>query len=132
MARSNNLTSNDRLILEALQQALSPLSAHAILATLQSSPIKAPVQVYRSLRKLEQRGLVHRIEALNAYVACSGGQREHRPAFAICRDCGSVSEFENKHTALLAKGALPGFTVEHVSLEVVGQCQDCQRARSQM
>jgi Fur family zinc uptake transcriptional regulator len=132
MPKSNELTSNDRRVLEALQRASSPLSAHAILATLQSSPIRAPVQVYRSLRKLGRRGLAHRIEALNAYVACSGGHGDHRPAFAICRDCGSVSEFENKHTALLAKAALPGFTVEHVSLEVVGHCRDCQQARSQM
>ena len=94
-----------------------PLSAYDILDRARSEALKAPVQVYRALQKLEGRGLVHRIEALNAFVACSEHdescsgqeQQEHRhprigPGFVICRDCGSVREFEDARVAGIADG----------------------------
>jgi Fur family zinc uptake transcriptional regulator len=94
------LSKNDRKVLSALGRAVKPLSAYDILDRARSDALKAPVQVYRALQKLESRGLVHRIEALNAFVACREHDEtcserehrhaEHRPGFVICRDCGSV------------------------------------------
>ncbi len=66
-----DLNKNDKKVLSALGRSEKPLSAYDILDRARSDALKAPVQVYRALEKLESRGLVHRIEALNAFVACS-------------------------------------------------------------
>lgn len=131
------LNRNDRKVLSALGRSEKPLSAYDILDRARSDALKAPVQVYRALQKLESRGLVHRIEALNAFVACSEHgesctKREHvherhRPGFVICRDCGAVREFEDARIAGIARDAAgPGFAVELVALEVYGHCAACR------
>jgi Fur family transcriptional regulator, zinc uptake regulator len=138
--KPRQLSDNDQSVLSALGQAEKPLSAYDILDRARSEALKAPVQVYRALEKLEDRGLVHRIEALNAFVACSehdeacrGHEHRHaahRPGFVICRDCGTVREFEEERVSGIAeKAAGKGFAIELVSLEVYGRCAAC-RARA--
>lgn len=132
------LNDNDQSVLSALGASARPLSAYDILGQARGAALKAPVQVYRSLEKLERRGFVHRIEALNAFVACADHGHEHdhascnhRPGFVICRDCGNVREFEDERLAALAEAAAgPGFSIELVSLEVYGCCAACQPAGS--
>jgi Fur family zinc uptake transcriptional regulator len=123
------LNDNDRSVLGALSGSQRPLSAYDILERARSADLKAPVQVYRALQKLQSRGLVHRIEALNAFVACCEHEPgKHRPGFVICRDCGSVREFEDRRVAKIAAAAAgPKFSVDLVSLEVYGHCASCQR-----
>jgi|SRR5215207_7799585 len=112
--RQSNLSANDERILEVLRRSTQPLSAHAILAEARAPQIRAAMQVYRSLAKLERRDLVHRVEALSAYVTCTGDEGErHRPGFSICRSCGTVAEFEDERvTRIAAQAAEPGFAVE--------------------
>ena len=125
-----DLTSNDSVVLGTLEKAGKPLSAYDILDSAPSGTLKAPVQVYRALQKLEDRGLVHRIEALNAFVACSdAGHPRHEPAFVICRKCGEVREFEDDRLIEVArKAAGPGFAMDTVSVEVFGLCARCGEA----
>ena len=138
---SPELSKNDRKVLSALDRSEKPLSAYDILHRARSDALKAPVQVYRALEKLVSRGLVHRIEALNAFVACSDCgdaahhlgpghvHADHRPGFVICRDCGNVREFEDERVAgIAADAAGEGFAVDLVSLEVYGRCAACQQA----
>jgi Fur family transcriptional regulator, zinc uptake regulator len=135
------LNRNDKKVLSALGRSEKPLSAYDILDRARSDALKAPVQVYRALEKLESRGLVHRIEALNAFVACSehdddcAGQEQehrhpaHRPGFVICRDCGSVREFQDPRVAkIAAEAAGEGFAVDFVALEVYGRYAACRAA----
>jgi Fur family transcriptional regulator, zinc uptake regulator len=133
------LNRNDKKVLSALGRSEKPLSAYDILDRARSEALKAPVQVYRALEKLEGRGLVHRIEALNAFVACSEHDEHcrahehrhaaHRPGFVICRACGSVREFEDARVAAIAEDAAgEGFAVEFVALEVYGRCAPCRAA----
>jgi len=137
--RSPQLNDNDQSVLDALGGAARPLSAYDILDRARSGALKAPVQVYRALEKLERRGLVHRIEALNAFVACSehdegcrAGDHQHprhRPGFVVCRDCGRVREFEDRRVHEVAEAAAgEAFAVESVSLEVFGRCGQCRGA----
>jgi Fur family transcriptional regulator, zinc uptake regulator len=134
-----DLNTNDKTVLSALGESERPLSAYGILERARSDALKAPVQVYRALEKLESRGLVHRIEALNAFVACSEHDEHcseqehrhptHRPGFVICRDCGSVREFEDARVAEIAEDAAgEGFVVDLVALEVYGRCAACRAA----
>lgn len=122
------LNANDEAVLDALGRLRRPMSAYDILGVARSGRLKAPVQVYRALAKLEERGLIHRIEALNAFVACSEDEHgSHRPSFVICRDCSTVREFEDPRLADIAREAAGrGFSVEQASLEVYGRCGACQ------
>ena len=133
------LNDNDRTVLKTLGRSPRPISAYDILDRTRSGALKAPAQVYRALQKLEGRGLVHRIEALNAFVACSEHSdacntrdhqhARHRPGFVICRGCGSVREFEDERVEDMAEAAAgEGFAVDLVSLEVYGLCADCRAA----
>jgi Fur family zinc uptake transcriptional regulator len=136
--KSPVLSKNDRKVLSAIGRSKRPLSAYDILDRARSDALKAPVQVYRALEKLEKRGFVHRIEALSAFVACSSHAHEHdhercdhRPGFVICRECGSVREFEDGRVAeIVRKAAGKGFAVELVSLEIFGRCGDCAAGRA--
>ena len=121
----------DKAVLRALKASEQPLSAYDILERVRNSGIKAPVQVYRSLDRLSSFGMVHRIEALNAFVACSEDAHGHKPGFVICRDCGTVKEFEDGRLADIAhRAAGKEFAIEAVSVEVLGQCGECRAPKA--
>ena len=83
----------------------------------------------QALDFLVEHGLVHRIEKLNAFIACGRPGERHEALFLICRDCGAVGE-----TSAPVGGALDrtaeeaGFQVEAMTLEVEGVCRDCREA----
>ena len=89
------LTKNQTLVFGALSEADGPLSAYSILDQLRDEGFRAPLQVYRALEKLLEFGMVHRLESLNAFIACSHPECESHGtiAFAICETCGNVAEF---------------------------------------
>jgi Fur family transcriptional regulator, zinc uptake regulator len=87
-----NLTKNQALVLDVLSRAEQPMSAYTILDKLRDNGFRAPLQVYRALEKLLDFGLVHRLESLNSFVACSHTHesccqhlREMRPGERIPR-----------------------------------------------
>ena len=93
-----DLTKNQQLVLDALSGADGPLSAYTILDRLRERGFRAPPQVYRALDKLVELGMVHRLESLNAFVACRHpgcDTHEETIAFAICEDCGQVAEISD-------------------------------------
>lgn len=126
------LTKNQKLVFDALTEAREPLSAYTILDRLREAGFRAPLQVYRALDKLLDRGLVHRLESLNAFVACSHPACEGHAAmgFAICESCGKVSEFSQKGVEALlqewAEGA--GFAAKKTTIELRGECAECRAA----
>ena len=124
-----DLTKNQTLVMEALSHADGPLSAYTILDQVRDHGVRAPLQVYRALEKLVEFGLVHRLESLNAFVACSQPDCDAHPtiAFTICEDCGHVSEISDDtlagRLAGLAKAAK--FNLSKSVVELRGQCADC-------
>ena len=86
MNAKQDLTKNQSLVLDALSGAHGPLSAYTILDQLRDHGLRAPLQVYRALEKLLEYGLVHRLESLNAFVACRHPHcgDDSTMAFAIC------------------------------------------------
>ena len=127
--QSPRLTRNQALVFETLEQAGAPLSAYTILDQLREQGFRAPPQVYRALDKLCAAGLVHRLECLNAFVACSHhkGHSSELVAFAICDSCGQVSEFSDMAIAnRLAGWSLDnGFEVAKTTIEIRGACEGC-------
>ena len=73
-------------------------------------------------------GLAHRIEALNAYIACSHVGADHTPAFLICRSCQSVAESDTTLTQgrLGDAARAAGFQIARTVIEAQGLCPSCQ------
>jgi Fur family transcriptional regulator, zinc uptake regulator len=125
----NDLTRNQGLVLETLTGSTGPLSAYDILDRLRAEGLRAPLQVYRALDKLVERGLAHRLESLNAFVACADAHchRKGLIAFAICEACGKVNEFADAviEERLGDWAGKTGFKVERTTMEIRGKCADC-------
>lgn len=132
MNSTHDLTKNQNLVLDTLTRAEGPLSAYTILDRLRGSGLRAPLQVYRALEKLLAFGLVHRLESLNAFVACAHPHchAQGLVAFAICEDCGQVDEFSDAlvRERLGAWSASSGFKVEKTTIEIRGRCAACLAA----
>ena len=132
MSETPDLTRNQHLVLDALTGATGPLSAYGILDQVRSEGIKAPLQIYRALDKLLEMGLAHRLESLNAFVACAHAHGDHEglAAFAICESCGRVDEFADdvveERLAGWSRGT--GFRSERTTIEIRGHCKDCVAA----
>jgi Fur family zinc uptake transcriptional regulator len=129
---NHELTRNQALVLDALTKADGPLSAYTILDRLREEGLRAPLQVYRALDKLLAAGLVHRLETLNAFVACAHphGHNHGLIAFAICEGCGQVDEFSDEivRERLGAWSTARGFKAEKTMIEIRGHCANCLAA----
>ena len=128
-ARSK-LTRNQALVFDALEEAETPLTAYNILDRLTGEGLRAPLQVYRALDKLLDLGMVHRLESLNAFVACShpGCDGHSTVAFTICENCGKVSEITDEALVASLKSLTmeAGFRPRKTTVEIRGTCHACQ------
>lgn len=126
---ADDLTHNQELVLGTLAHSSAPLSAYDILGLLREDGLKAPLQVYRALEKLTERGLAHRLESLNAFVCCAGeGCHEGGTiAFAICEGCGRVEEFADAAVENRLEGwcRSSGFRPSQTTIELRGLCKGC-------
>jgi Fur family zinc uptake transcriptional regulator len=127
-----DLTRNQSLVHNALKAAQAPLSAYDILDKLRGDGFRAPLQVYRALEKLVEFGLVHRLESLNAFVACADpheheGHSHGVTAFAICDTCGQVTEFHDHaiESRLQLWQASQHFKPGKTTIEIRGACRQC-------
>ncbi|HHG91208.1 MAG TPA: transcriptional repressor [Devosia sp.] len=129
MSRQKTLTRNQFLVLDVLKEEEKPLSAYDILDRLRDEGLKAPLQIYRALAALIGRGHAHRLESLNAYVACAGEQcqRNGLAAFAICKACGGVTEFSDFVLRQRLEGwaEREGFRAVSPVVELHGTCAAC-------
>ncbi|MEM9473214.1 MAG: Fur family transcriptional regulator [Pseudomonadota bacterium] len=129
---SADLTKNQALVMGALTRSDSPLSAYTILDQLRNDGFRAPLQVYRALDKLVEFGMVHRLESLNAFVACRhpGCDDHETVVFMICETCGRVQELSDDALAnrveFLADEAR--FALKNTTIELRGICRNCQAA----
>ena len=121
------LTKNQKLVYAGLVRAGRAMSAYDLLDELRGQGLRAPVQVYRALEKLGELGLVHRIESLNAFVACAHAHHDGGTAFAICEACGEVVEFSlPETTAVLDRWADKAhFETQRLTIELRGRCAAC-------
>jgi Fur family transcriptional regulator, zinc uptake regulator len=129
MNAQTDLTRNQSLVLGALEKAEGPLSAYSILDELRGDGLRAPLQVYRALEKLLDMGLAHRLESINAFVACAHPHCHATGliAFAICEKCGQVSEFSDDvvRERLNAWTQSQGFKATRTTMEIRGECSKC-------
>lgn len=117
-----------RRVLEMITAAPGGLKAYDLLDRLTTEHAAArPPTVYRALEFLIEQGLVHRIESLNAYVACPCPEHAHRFQLLICRHCGRVEELhlDEINDRLSIRARELGFRVERQTIELLGYCDAC-------
>lgn len=118
-------------IYQLLLQADRPTKAYDLIAVYAGAgrPPPKPPTVYRALDFLVAHGLVHRIESLNAFVACHGDHRGAAAEFLICDCCGRVEELDLAIGAAAIEAARArGFQPGRIVLEVHGACAECAGA----
>jgi len=121
-------------VLAALQKSHGPLTAYDILRELSAAhPKIAPTTVYRALATLTERGCVHRIESLNAYIPCHGESHHSHSILSICNDCGTVEERVSPDllTHLSSVIGTSGFAPTRHVIEVHGLCGSCGAGKEQ-
>lgn len=127
------LTKNQLHVLEKLERASGPLSAYTLLDQLREVGFRAPLQVYRALDTLVKSGFVHRLESLNAFVACAEQHDHGHPhrhgmtAFAICDQCSQVTELSDEEIGerLREWVGSTGFVAKRAVIEFRGTCAKC-------
>lgn len=128
--RGERLTPTRRRVLELILARGEPVGAYALLDALRSADGRnaAPPTVYRALDFLLAQGLIHRIESLNAFVACPHACTTHQAQYLICRNCGGATEIADTGivAAILAAAARAEFHVERQGIEITGICRACR------
>lgn len=123
------LTPVRRRVLEILLQQHRALGAYEILDFLRDEGLGSqPPVAYRALDFLVKHGFVHKIERLNAFIACMHPGETHTPVFMICRSCDSVAEAQREpmHGQLGDVARAAGFVIERAVVEAEGLCPKCQ------
>ena len=129
---------NARRVCDTHGERFTPLRAHIFELILKSEgAVKAydlleqlkpergspkPPTVYRALEFLSKLGLVHRVEALNAYIACDHNHNDHGAEFFICETCNAVEE---SHAHPHTECAPNGFNITRSVVEHYGTCKSC-------
>src|SRR3954470_12972710 len=129
---AERLTPLRRRVLELVWGSHRPIGAYAILDRLkEDGRSAAPPTVYRALEFLLERGLIHRIESLNAFVGCAHPGESHLVQFLICRSCGMTAELDDSRLseAIGRSASEHGFNIQSRVVELSGVCAGCQSAR---
>lgn len=125
--KGQRMTKIRRKVLRLLLESAEPSKAYDLLANLDGEGSAKPPTVYRALDFLQEVGLAHKIESLNAYVACGHASHKHSAVFLICEECGTAEELHAVGTTktLREETQAAGFTVRHAVIEARGTCRDC-------
>jgi Fur family zinc uptake transcriptional regulator len=122
------LTAPRRRAMQLLLEGGQPMKAYDLIAVFgqDGAPAKPPT-VYRALEFLERYGFAHRIQSLNAFVACRRGLPNHAAAFLICDCCGATQEVEPALAAPIEQvAATSGYAVQSLTVEAHGLCAACR------
>jgi Fur family zinc uptake transcriptional regulator len=118
-----------RRALEILLREHRAIGAYDLLGHLAKDGLGSqPPVAYRALDFLVKAGFAHKIEALNAYIACMHSGEAHAPVFLICSKCNAVAETETTAAGdtLGDAARAAGFQIERTVLEAQGLCPECQ------
>ena len=130
--RASELNNKQSLVMNLLSKSKGPLSAYQILYDLNDHGFRGPTQVYRVLDKLLELGLVHRLESMNAFVACQQEKCDEKNKeinlFTICEICGSVQELLNNGLKNIVNSLSKdnNFQLKNSVLELNGVCSKCK------
>ncbi|MFT3996967.1 MAG: transcriptional repressor [Asticcacaulis sp.] len=130
-AQGERMTAPRLRTLELILSENAPIKAYDVIDRFHPDGAAKPPTVYRALAFLEQMGLVHRIESLNAFVACQSHTacdhgESHAAAFLLCDCCGRSEEVALNVNEIERQAALSGFEARRITLEARGLCKACR------
>lgn len=129
--RGLRLTPIRALVVRLIAQAGRPVKAYDLLEMVRNADTvgaDAPPTVYRALDFLMANGFVHKLQSVNAFVACHHPDSvEHSVPFLICDRCHSAVELEDVDVVaqLESRAKALGFRPQAQTLEVHGLCANC-------
>ena len=133
--RGLRLTPIRARVLGLIAEAGRPLKAYDLLDRIahdrtigEGVGAAAPPTVYRALDFLLANGFIHKLESVNAFVACHHPSTvAHSVPFLICDRCHSAVELEDAEVVagLEARARALGFVPQAQTLEVHGLCARC-------
>jgi Fur family zinc uptake transcriptional regulator len=129
--RGLRLTPIRARVLRLIAEGGRPLKAYDLLDKVREgvgAGAAAPPTVYRALDFLLANGFIHKLESVNAFVACHHpSTAQHSVPFLICDRCHSAVELEDKQVvaALDERARALGFVPQAQTLEVHGLCARC-------
>lgn len=123
------LTPIRRRVMEILLEEHKAMGAYDILERLRAEEMgSAPPVAYRALDFLVSNGFAHKLQRLNAFIACGHPDDSHTPIFMICNSCEAVAEADmgDKISAIDRAAGDLGFKIEKQVIEAEGTCPNCQ------
>ncbi len=129
--RGLRLTPIRARVLQLIAEVGKPIKAYELLDLVRAQKgvgADAPPTVYRALDFLMANGFVHKLESVNAFVACHHpNSDQHSVPFLICDRCHSAVELEDRDVVsqLEARAKALGFQPQAQTLEVHGLCARC-------
>ena len=129
--RGLRLTPIRTRVLELIAEEGRPIKAYDLLEKFREGDGEgsaAPPTVYRALDFLLANGFIHKLESVNAFVACHHpSTAQHSVPFLICDRCHSAIELEDLDVVaqLEHRAKALGFRPQAQTLEVHGLCARC-------
>ena len=130
--RGLRLTEIRARVLGLVADAGKPIKAYDLLDKVregEGAGAAAPPTVYRALDFLLANGFIHKLESVNAFVACHHpNAAQHSAPFLICDACHKAVELEDEHVVatLDAQARALGFSPQTQTLELHGLCAVCE------
>jgi Fur family zinc uptake transcriptional regulator len=125
------LTDIRRQVLELIWRNHHPVKAYDIIEKFKPSErtqgAAKPTTIYRALEFLLEKGLIHRVESLNAFIGCSNPLHVHELILLICKKCENVQERSAERVMESIKTELQqAHFMEHSKIiEIHGVCERC-------
>lgn len=128
-AEGSEPAGNAGKVLTALRDLGRPASAYDLLDRLRPQGVSAPTTVYRALKALMEMRLVHRLEALNAFVVCPHPRHADDVCLAVCEACGRVDEIDDPLLRQFVDGwcTAESFRLRRAAVELIGTCARCRQ-----
>jgi Fur family zinc uptake transcriptional regulator len=105
-----------------------PVKAYGLIEYMRARGKRiTPATVYRTLDFLLQNGLVHRVNSLNAYIACTGKHSNHVLLVFTCSECQKTTEIDDQALYDFMQSRLKklGMSLQGSCIEIRGTCKKC-------
>ena len=119
---------NNTLVLNILKKNSKGLTAYQILERIQKFKFIQPMTIYRALKELNDKGLIHKTNKNKTFHLCNtSGSHEHNAVLAVCNDCGVAEELKTKLFSKVIKHvkSKKKFNFNNFNLEITTTCKEC-------
>jgi len=118
---------NDEIIFAIIKKSKKNLTAYEILDKVQKTKKVQPMTIYRSLKNLTDKGLIHKSNFNKNYTLCNHSHQENRnTVLAICKKCGISEEIITKlGFSDPQRKKIKKFDMINFDTEIFSNCKSC-------